>query len=239
MRRLSNSAMLLIIAGLNVAAASGARASPMQLTLDINGDTQTFTETSPNQILLPTTTFAGGVTVVGKSATSVVGSVNSLAVSGLNVQNTGTATATITGVVSGMNFAGPANFIAVSGSGTWLQTPGSSITQQWYDDPTNALGASKISDTPGNLVDSFTSIASKGSTDSFSYSPGDAPLAVPNTGPFSLAETWTYTLNPGGTIQTQAQTAVTTTDIPEPGALLLMGASMIPLAGLRRRRRAR
>jgi hypothetical protein len=45
--------------------------------------------------------------------------------------NTG-AVATITAVMSEMTFTGPDAAASHSGSGTWLQTPGSVMHQTWY-----------------------------------------------------------------------------------------------------------
>jgi hypothetical protein len=158
------------------------------------------------------------------------GGIGSLASSALTVTNMLGVVAHISAVLSGSDFVGPANRISLSGSGTWLGSPGSVITQTWYDDPGNVLGGAAIGDTPGNLVGTFTSTPASNPTSSFQFSPATAPLAVPDTGPFSMTEAWTYTLAPGGELESRGQTEVKSfVPIPEPGALGLLGTGLLGL----------
>jgi len=236
MKTALSAAAFLGIAALNIAAIGGAGASPLLLTIDINGDIQTFNETSPNQILLPVETFAGGVVVSGEIATAVPGTQNTLSSSALSIQNNLGVVATVSAVLSGMNFVGPSNFVAFSSSGTWLNTPGSVMSQTWYDDPDNGLGGHFVGDTPGNIVGTFVSGASAGTTDSFAYSPGELVLGIPDTGAFSMTEAWNYTLAAGGTLQSRGQTEVKLpAEVPEPAGFLLIGSGLFALGLMRRR----
>ena len=228
---------LTVAAGLVLAATGVAKATPMSLTITVSdglGTTsQTFTDSAtPNMIALATTTIEG-VTITGEFNQSFIGVHNILTSSSTSVLNSSGSTASISVVISGQNFTGPASFLSLSGSGTWLETPGSMITQNWYDDPSNVLGANPTN-TPGNLVGTFTNTA-VGDTSSFAFSPGTSPLAVPDTGLFSMTESRSYTLANGGELTDVGQTEIKS-NIPEPASMLLLGLGMIGLGVVRRRR---
>jgi len=77
--------------------------------------------------------------------------------------------------------AAPVTSFATSGSGVWETANGSTITLKWFNDPNNAQGADTPTDTPGTLIDTFTSTA-VGAADSFSHN-NTGPASDP--GPFS------------------------------------------------------
>jgi hypothetical protein len=222
----------------SLALATTAQATPLTLTIRVTDNlgtlTLTFSDGGTNQISLAPFSMLG-VQISGEFASATIGATNILASSATAIVNTTTGPAFVEAVVSGQNFAGPATQVAVSGSGTWLNSPGSQMTQRWYDDPTNTLGGGPGFLTPGQLVASFVSPVSVGATSSFSTSPPLAPLANPDIGLFSMSQVWSYTLAPGGALVSRGQTELKFQDIPEPGAALLLGAGLLGLGLVKRR----
>jgi hypothetical protein len=193
---------------------------------------------SPNSIVIAAG-IQGALTFEGELSTSTIGiGANTLITSALDVNDTSTTdTFHLTAALSGMNFAGPDNHVSLTGSGTWFHTGGSVMTLSFYDDPLNRLGASTGTDAPGNLVGFFTSVAADPITSSYSYSPGTTTLAIPDLTDFSMTETWTYTLLPGGSLVSRGQTETKTFDASEPASLLLLGSGMFGVGMLSRKRR--
>lgn len=223
-----------------VAAMGGCRqaaASPMNLTIDINGTSDTFTDTgTPNQIFIATYSV-GLVTVTGEFAMEVVNGNDELTSSSFNITNNGSGVASVSAALSGQNFVGPVAVYNAAGSGTWANTPGSSMTESWYYDPTNTLGAHTATDTPGALLASLSSTPAVGSTDGFSFR-ASGYLPVP-TGPgddFSMTEAWSYTLDgDGGSLVSRGQSEIAT--VPEPATLGMFAVGMLGLTMLRHRMR--
>ena len=155
--------------------------------------------------------------------------------SSLSVINNSGANQSITIVVGDTDYAGPVANFATAGSGTWQTAVGSTITLNWYDDKLNRQGASTGDDTPGNLIDTFTSNATK-AADAFSHTDSGT---VDDTGLSSMTLQATGLLTPGAQLLNRGQTEIKTA-VAEPSSLLLMlgGLGLFSLVGgvgLRRR----
>ncbi len=219
---------------LPLALAGTAAASPLVLTIDINGTSETFTDAGSPGMIEAVNFTIGTVSVTGEFALQSAGA-DTLISSDLSIANaTGAPVATVKAALSGQNFIGPAGAYSVSGAGTWLNSPGSVMTQTWYDDPLNRLGASTATDLPGNMLASRTYSAASTGADAFAFAQlGNLPVA--DGALFSMSEFWTYTLDGGASLTSRGQDM--TASVPEPGSLLLLmaGAACLPMKRRNRR----
>jgi hypothetical protein len=162
--------------------------------------------------------------------------VNALDSSSLSIINTTGVAKTVTFAIGDTDFLGPVSAFTTAGAGTWQVADGSSATLNWYDDPLNGQGADTATDTPGNLIDTFSTTA-VGLTDSFHH---DGSGLVADSGPFSMTEQGTFTLTPFGQL-VNTGTAEDKSAAPEPAtwAMMLIGFAGLSLAGYWQNRAAR
>ena len=162
--------------------------------------------------------------------------IDTLNTSSLSIINLTATNKTVTVAVSDTDFAGPVVAFQTAGSGVWQNAIGSSITLNWYDDPLNGQGASDPTDTPGNLIDTFTHSATL-FVDSFSH---NGFGAVSDPGLFSMTEQAIFTLTPFAQLINRGQSEVKLA-VPEPStwAMMLLGFAGLGYAGFRKARSAR
>ena len=184
-------------------------------------------------------TNINGVVINGSLQTSTGTPANPgldiLNTSSLSIINTTATTKNITVIVSDTDFMGPVVSFLTAGSGVWQNAAGSKITLSWFDDPENRQGADNPTDTPGNLVDSFTDMSTE-LVHSFSH---DGSGTVSDSGPFSMTEEAVFTLTPLGQLINRGQTEVKLA-VPEPStwAMMLLGFMGLGYAGFRGTRSA-
>jgi hypothetical protein len=173
-----------------------------------------------------------GVAINGsiQSSTKEAGN-NVLSTSSLSIVNNSGSTKAIQFTVGDTSFIGPATEVFTSGSGTWSNASGSSLTDTWFDDPANAQGAETVGDTPGTAVDTFTATA-VARADSFSHSETN-PVNDPDL--FSMTLNASGVLVNGGSLISNGEVEIKTAAVREPGSLALIGSALIGFVLYRRR----
>jgi hypothetical protein len=161
------------------------------------------------------------------------GALNRLNSSSLSITNNADTTANARFVVGDTDFVGPTSFVRVSGSGTFVDAVGSTMSLFWFNDPQNRQPAQGINDTPGNLVDDFDFTATV-DPDSLSFTPPQVSFVDP--GLFSMSLGFDLSLVGGGQLISRGQAEVkdVVRAVPEPGTLAVLGIGLAALGfGLR------
>lgn len=201
-----------------------------------------LTDTNPfvGQLALNPATI-GGLLIEGSLQQAIIGGTNVLNSSSLQISNSSGATVAATLAVGGTNFAGPATQAFTSGSGTWENALGSTMTMSWYNDPANSQGAETPLDLPGTLLATFSDLANT-PADAFSTSGG--PFLINDPALFGM--TLGFSLNlVSGTVALPARLVnrgqteiVPQAAVPEPASLILMGTGLAAIASRMRRKKA-
>jgi hypothetical protein len=248
--QLMNATSRLCLSGLAAAGFMAAVSAPahatLQIAVSVGGSTFFCADgmacdlNSKTGVLEIGTQTIDGVTVNGSIELSTGTPANPgrdlLSTTSLSIVNGSGAVRDGAVAISDTNFTGPVQRFDVTGSGSWVDALGSSTTYKWFDDPTNTQGASTAFDTPGILLDTFTS---KGTSPLHSFSV-DSTGAVSDSSRFSMTLQATAVLSPGASLLDRGQAEVKA-PIPEPStwAMIGLGFAALAFAGYRRARKDR
>ncbi len=129
--------------------------------------------------------------------------------------------------ISATDFMPQALIALTTGSGTFISAPGAVITLKWWQDPNNVQGARASTDTPGQLIDTYSFTTASGD-ESFSYN--SRPLPITDIDPFSMTLQFSYVIPSGGSLVSRGQAELAPpVNASEPASFLILGAGALGL----------
>ncbi len=205
-----------------IALAAPASAMTIELTVTVNGVTQTFTGT--DSLTLNSADVNGVIITQSFSLSST--NPDDLNISSAGIMNKTGGTASYEAVLSATDFVGPVTSIDYSGSGTFNQGSGTKYTYNYWANSMNRIATSSTPLAGTTAIGSFSGTIS-GSTDSFAQNGSGAFIS---SGPFSMTEEWDGSLAKGLDVVSRGQD-MTATVIPEPATWAMMSIGLAMLAG--------
>jgi hypothetical protein len=155
-KRLGTGAALAVL-GLATAGISSPAGAVLQLSADNNGTLfscadNAACDTNPAVGILEIGSMtSGGLMMSGSLSTAdLAGAV--LNTASLQIVNLNHKAVTVTVSVGADNFVGPRDSYTFSGSDTFLNAKGATVTDTWWNDPGNAQPADSPTDRPGDLL---------------------------------------------------------------------------------------
>jgi hypothetical protein len=211
-------------------------AATLQLSANINGqlfncvDNNAACDTNPltGQLQIANTTF-NGVEIQGSSQFQIIGPSDIINTASFQIINDNTTAATVQVAISGTDFIGPVNHYAASGSGTWQNADGSSLTLSYYGSAANTQGATNPTDLPGVQLATFSDMA-VGPADAFGFSNAGAfnagSLFGMSLGTAGTLAGWNGVAGAQSTLVGRSQTLLAT-QVPEPATLALLAIGLL------------